>query len=483
MESYFWAHRSNEGQRKAMGTDSPTLEITVDSEVHLDADATPPRLLAALRRQLRRHDLQRLLAHDSSQAELFSLLSSDESSHRMPQALLTQLTDTCHRHGIPYAVSDQRSMVSCPAFRCSTEHPPARRAALHRLLLHDSGVLVAPGIEDRWALAAELLARRQQRTLILSEADALEGWHEALSSRLDLAPQEIAIAGPENAPGSRIVIAHYRRGTELLERRPESFGMIVFDQLQAVDPISLLRPVRISKARYLLGLSAATTRADELHGPLFLVCGGVVGELARPTEERAQKLAVRRRPTGFAFAYSGRDDYQALLAALAEAPERNAQIAEDVIHEASLGHPCLVLSERREHLQTLLALIEQAQPAAAITAQVRPTERAALVDQFERCKLRVLLSTSQIAVDAIRTPKIRRVFITFPFSFGKKLERLGEALLAPSPGKVDAIVFDYDDVAIGPLHNACDKRAQTLARLTKKADQSYKDWAQLKLDI
>lgn len=464
-------------------SDAQTLQIVVGAELELSLAQTPRKLLQALRRQLRTHDLGRLIAHDQSQRELLSLLATAEDRCRMPQALLAPLVDACRRYDIDYAVIDRRSMVSCPAIRARSPLSPLQQKALMRLLLRDSGVLVADSAQDRASLAAELMTRRQQRTLLLTTSDRLEGWSTALEESLATKPPALGTAAA-GQPSARVVLGDYHalRG-EVRDELSGRFGMVIFDAVESIDPLTLMRTVRAVDARYLLGLASSATREDGLQGALYLVLGGVAHELRSEGGVRALKLAYRRRPTTFEYAYGGREDYQAMLAALGTAEARNRQIVGDLLLEARAGHPCLVLSERREHLQRLQEGLPEEIASDFVTSQVRPADRAAIVAKLDSGEIRVLFATSQIAAESVRVTCARRLFITFPFSFGQKLERLTKALLDPSPGQEDAVVYDYDDLAISPLHRACDKRAKVIGRLQRAAEQRFMRWAQLPLEI
>jgi len=458
-----------------------TLQIVVGAELSLEQ--TPPRLLQALRRQLRRYDLGRLIAHDQSQREVLSLLATAKDHCRMPQALLAPLVDACRRYDIDYAVIDRRAMVACPALRSRLRLSPLQESALMRLLLRDSGVLVAEAPEDRSALAAELMTRRQQRTLLLTTHERVESWRATLEQALAAEPARLGSTAAAQ-PGARVILGDYQAlPTNVEGALTGRYGMVIFDAIESIDPLTLMRAVRGADARYLLGLASSSTREDGLQSPLYLVLGGVAHELRNESCVRALKLAYRRRPTTFSYAYHGREDYQAMLAALGNVETRNQQILSDLLLEARAGHPCLVLSERREHLRQLQDGLPADIPSDAVTSQVRPADRASIVSKLDSGEIRVLFATSQIAVESIHVTCARRLFITFPFSFGQKLERLTKALLEPSPGQEDAVVYDYDDLTIAPLHRACDKRAKVIARVQRAAEQHFMDWAQLPLEI
>ncbi len=472
-------------------TVAEALEILVDTEVQVPAADAPKKVVDALRRQLRQHDLPRLLRHDGSQRALLNLLQTHQGHHRLPQGLLNRVTQTLSRHGVPFAVVDRRAMVSCPAIRSRLTLGDEQQEALRRLLAGDSGVLVAGELDDRQAVAVELIARRQQRTLILvaprREADARQlagGWIEAIDRGLSLGRSQLGVVDNPELLGDqnedlRVVVASCATAARA-GSLGRAFGMVIFDGLHAVDPVTLMRAVRATDARYVLGLSAEARRSDSLGEPLFLALGGVVHQL-RAHVPRSPRLSYRPERTSFSYPYEGRSQYQALIATLAADRARNGQIAADVAREARAGQACLVLSERRDQLEALAELLPAELAVDRVSSAVGPSERKQVVDRFERGELSVLLATSQIALDLVRAPRVSRVFLAFPFSYARRLERLVALLRLPSADKALVALYDYDDLDVTPLHRAFEKRAKLLERLRRDAERDYLRWAQLDL--
>jgi superfamily II DNA or RNA helicase len=462
--------------------DAEALEIQVDTEVRVRTAPVPRKVLDALRRQLRQLDLAPGTGADR---RILSLMQTREGRLRMPQALLSRVTETCRRHGVPYSVIDRRAMVACPPMRSRVELDEDEREAIRRLLVRDSGVVVVPDEERQQAIASDFAARRQQRTLVAVESEeAVERWLEALRGGLDLPSRHVQ--GPaRGSPDAWVVVTTY---DELAELPPqalqEDYGMVVLAGLTAVDALTVMRTIRAAGARYLLGVASAPLRDDRLHNNLFAALGGIVHQLAPPAEDvPAIRLGCRFQVTAFEFPYEGRRQYQALLAALAADEARCQRIGRDVAAEASAGQPCLVLSERRDHLDRLAAALPASLAHETITSAIRPAERERILARFASGAVSVLLATSQIAAEGIASPAIQRVFLTFPFSYTRKLDRIVDALLQPSPDQQDAIVFDYDDAAVAPLHRAFEKRRQFLLQLQREHDRVVQEQRQLELPL
>ncbi len=465
--------------------DPERLEILVDTDVQVPSAGTPRRVMEAIRRHLRQHSAGSSTPGPAPAESPLALIHTREGQHRMPQGLLPTLTETCRRQGIAYTVVDRRAMVSCPALRSRLQLGEPEREALRRLLLRDSGVLIAGEPASRAAIAIELLARRQQRTLIVTAGPDVERWVSELREALGV-PAALCDTLRRATAETRVVVGGY---LGVLQLPPAAlrgeYGMVIFDRVDLIDALTLMKVVREVGARYLLGLAAAASRPDGLQGTVQLALGGVAHQL-RPAPAAtlaAARLACRFQPTTFAFAYEGRSQYQALVAALARDPERARLIAADIEREAAAGHACLVLSERRDHLEALAAQLPPSLPLEVLTSTVRPAERAQIIARFESGELVALLATSQIAAETLASPRVSRLFITFPFSYARKLEGAVRLLLQPHPGKLDGVLFDYDDAQLPPLHRAFEKRRVHLERLARDAEAAAAAAAQMTLPL
>lgn len=450
------------------------LRLVVDTEVRLPVTAAPRSVIEALRRELRQHGAERLPGLDGGPRARAGLLRAERGFYLLPQALLPRVVEVCRRHGLASEVVDRRTVALCAALRSRLPLTASQEAALRTLLLRDSAVIVVPDATDRLGLAAALIAKRQQRTTIITTSPLVA----ALRAQLERA------LGLEGAPSDEVVVYGYEEaaGVGAARLRTES-GLIVCDALQSVEAALLLRVLSQAGSRYLLGLATEHRRADGLEAPLFSAVGELVQELPPPSSPRGVVLHTRRRSSAFRYAYQGREHYQNLLAALAQDSARNQLIVDDVVEEVAAGRACVVLSERRDHLEQLR---ERLPPAIAglsetITSEVRPADRSAIVARFNRAELSVLLATGQIVSESLPVARGGALFVAFPFSYARKLERIVGALLQPSPNKSEVVVYDYDDVEVPPLHRACEKRLRVLTRLQRSAQREYLRWAQMDL--
>jgi len=471
--------------------DLEPIKIFIDADVRLPSEGTPRKVIESLRRHLKQYQYAMeeppTFSADICITNPFCLWQTSDGQHRMPQSLLPKLTETCRRHGVPFTVIDQRATVPCSPFRSRLRLDTEEQEVIRKLLLRDNGVVVVDKFERQLAIGAELISRRQQRTLVLSEAEQqIRDWHQGLERALSLASPDIAPLANANS-STKIAIGHYDEAMAFITQSstafPNDYGLIIFDGLSRYPSLGLMQVIRAMNARYLLGFTQSLQGSDEEQGPIFMVLGGMVHQLIASVDIPLLRLSSIYKETTFDFPYLGRHQYQALVAALAKDQKRAQLIAADIEHEARIGNSCLVLSERRDHLELLAAALSPDISTYTLTSEIRPGERSRMIGQFVEGKRLVLMATGQIAMEAISSPNFNRLFLTFPFSYSQKLFHIVQLLIHPIAGKRDALLYDYDDPGLAPLHRAFEKRRNFLTRLAREADQELARFAQLELPL
>jgi len=147
---------------------------------------------------------------------------------------------------------------------------------------------------------------------------------------------------------------------------------------------------------------------------------------------------------------------------LAADPERNALIVEDVIQAARAGRSPVVLTERREHLDTL---------AEALTSQVANVitlhgglgvkrrrdiaERLAAIPSQEE---RVLVATGRYLGEGFDDARLDTLFLALPISWRGTLAQYAWRLHRLDEGKTEVIVYDYADLGVTMLSRMHERR-------------------------
>ncbi|HQP31767.1 MAG TPA: helicase-related protein, partial [Deltaproteobacteria bacterium] len=151
---------------------------------------------------------------------------------------------------------------------------------------------------------------------------------------------------------------------------------------------------------------------------------------------------------------------------LTEDHNRNTLIVNDVIREArTAGGVCLVLSDRKNHVEALAGMLKRAGvPAEILHGGMSTKARKEVVAALKEGNARVLCATGQLIGEGFDCPALSTLFITTPIKFdGRLLQYLGR-ILRPDHEKDRARVYDYEDCCVGVLANAARARRRVYAK-------------------
>jgi len=149
--------------------------------------------------------------------------------------------------------------------------------------------------------------------------------------------------------------------------------------------------------------------------------------------------------------------------------KRTSIIVDDVLREAKDGHFGIVMSDRREHCEILYKQISAGWEKTGIaTGKYSKKYIQEQVAAFNEGRITTLVATSQLLSEGFDVPFLDRAFICMPFRAESKTEQLIGRIQRFFPGKTDSIVYDYDDVDIGVLHDQLVNKKQGRMRVYKR---------------
>ena len=208
-------------------------------------------------------------------------------------------------------------------------------------------------------------------------------------------------------------------------------------------------------ARHKYGLSATVHRADGMIQATFALLGDVVYTV--PDEAIADKvMQVGIKPVGTGIKISreclntdGTLNYTRLINYLCENASRNRLIAVDIM--AEWDKPCLILSDRLEHLETLMSLIPPTMRDKAVmisgkmTSKKEKAEREQALEDMRTGKKKYLFATYRLAKEGLDIPCLERLFLTTPQKdFAVITQSIGR-IARTHEGKADPICYDFVD--------------------------------------
>jgi superfamily II DNA or RNA helicase len=157
---------------------------------------------------------------------------------------------------------------------------------------------------------------------------------------------------------------------------------------------------------------------------------------------------------------------QLLYAELAADERRNHLILEDVRSALVAGRSPILLTERKDHLELLVAGLQSAaRHVIILRGGMTPTERraaAATLASIPDGESRLLIATGRYIGEGFDDARLDTLFLAMPISWKGTLVQYAGRLHRLHPGKTEVRIYDY-----------VDREVPMLARMFKKRLRGY----------
>ena len=385
----------------------------------------------------------------------------------LPRGCLEELLDLFKSLNVKVSLTDERFAGAPLEFEFHGTLRPEQQRAVAALLKPETGVLAASTAFGKTVVAAYLIAQRKVNTLVIvHRRQLLDQWVEALSQFLGLDTKEIGqIGGGKHKVTGKIDVAMvqslYQKGT--VNDMVSEYGHLIVDECHHISAVSFEQVVRQSKAKFVTGLSATVVRKDGHHPVIFMQCGPVryrVSDRAQ-AEQRPFDHKVVIRPTNFRMPPHLHDltmqPIQDVYAMLAADAERNRFIIDDVVAAVQAKRTPVVLTERREHLDTLAHLLSQHIQASRVFVMaggMGKKQRKQLLDNIASVsedEPRVILATGRYLGEGFNDERLDTLFLALPISWRGTLTQYAGRLHRLNATKKEVIIYDYVDSQVPVL--------------------------------
>jgi superfamily II DNA or RNA helicase len=310
-----------------------------------------------------------------------------------------------------------------------------------------------------------MIARRGFNTLVLvHRTELLKQWQARLRAFLGVDKDVLGtIGGGKAKPTGKIDIAVMQSLSRRGEVNPlvEEYGQVIVDECHHVGAASFDAILKRTKAKYLLGLTATPIRRDGQQPIIFMRCGPIRYSAATPPGA-PNDLEVVPRSRDARIDLPNETGIQEIFRHLANDRARTAAIAAEVRDAMSQGRKVLVLTERTEHLFSMMGELDGLQSAPFVLhGRMSRKQRSALVvalDALPPGAPRVLLATGRLVGEGFDHPPLDTLVLAMPISWKGTLQQYAGRLHRECAGKVDARIIDFVDTGHPALLRMWDKR-------------------------
>jgi superfamily II DNA or RNA helicase len=383
----------------------------------------------------------------------------------LPRGCLDAARDLLQDNGIRCELNDERyggdpvDVSFVGTLRLDQE------AAVSAMLNHDTGVLCAPTAFGKTVTAAAMIARRGVNTLVLvHRTELLKQWQERLQAFLGVGKGVVGtIGGGKAKPTGKIDIAVMQSLSRQGEVNPlvENYGHVIVDECHHVGAASFDAILKRTKAKFVLGLTATPIRRDGQQPIIFMQCGPIRYKAAKPAGA-PHDLEVVPRSRFARIELPLESGIQDVFRHLANDHARTEAIATEIKIAYGQGRKVLVLTERTDHLDAILAALVGQVPAPFVLHGRMPRkQRAALIadlDALPPDSPRILLATGKLVGEGFDHPPLDTLVLAMPVSWKGTLQQYAGRLHREHATKSDVRILDFVDTGHPALLRMWGKR-------------------------
>jgi superfamily II DNA or RNA helicase len=344
-----------------------------------------------------------------------------------------------------------------------------QEVAVTAMLQHDAGLLCAPTAFGKTVMAAAIIARRGVNTLVLvHRTELLKQWQERLQAFLGLgvgAGMGLVgtIGGGKAKPTGKIDIAVmqslYRHGEA--NALVENYGQVIVDECHHVGAVSFDAILKRTKSEFVLGLTATPIRRDGLQPIIFMQCGPTRHTAARPASA-PHDLQVLPKSRSARIDLPTTAGIQDVFRHIANDLARTEAIAAEITAAFEQGRKVLVLTERTEHLDAILAALAARVSAPFVLhgrmSKKQRAARTAELDALAPDAPRVLLATGKLVGEGFDHPPLDTLVLAMPVSWKGTLQQYAGRLHREHASKTSVRIIDFVDTGHPALLRMWDKR-------------------------
>jgi len=375
----------------------------------------------------------------------------------IPKGFIRKLLVYCIQNNIEYQLDDCRKLLLPANFSFHASLRQYQLPAVGAASKKDIGIIVAPPGSGKTVVGLKIITDKQQPALIIVHRNQLaDQWAERIEAFLGIPRQEIGRIGQGKAKiGKQITIAMIQSlGKELQKTEAEklvrSFGTIIVDECHHIAAETFKNAVSLFHSYYLYGLTATPFRKNSDNRLISVHLGEVISEMKSSDKGASEQPEIIIRNTILNVEFNAKTDrFETLSNILIHDSERNKLILKDIISRLSTGKRAVVLTERKEHIETLNQYLKQSFETVTLSGDDSETSRNAKWQILKAGNYQVLITTGQFFGEGSDLHNAQCLFLVYPFSFeGKLIQYIGRV----QRFEITPVIYDYRDIKIDYLN-------------------------------
>ena len=218
------------------------------------------------------------------------------------------------------------------------------------------------------------------------------------------------------------------------------------------------------RAKYVLGLTATPERQDGHQKIIFMAAGPIRHKVKSTTEDRFEQLVIVHQlydnAPGQLINSEGQPKISDAYRWIMENDERTERIINDVLACLEQSKHPIVLTERREHAETINAmLLDRGIDSVVLKGAMRASERKAVEEQLPTAQ--VVVATGKYVGEGFDLPRLDTLFLAMPIAWKGSLAQYAGRIHRESDGKDRVTIYDYVDCSLPMLQRMFNKREKS----------------------
>lgn len=473
-------NKFNQKEKSARISLKGSLTIILKEQIFISKTNLPKALVNFLRDNLNFLNAEYLIKKKMGLStygieRYFKLIHTNNANVAIPRGFLSKLTGFLDENGIKFELIDERIKLKPIKLESSVKLLDYQKEAVDNLLSSENGILVAPPGSGKTIIAIDLIAKLKQPALILvHKKQIFSQWLERIEHFLNIPKREIGqLISNKKKISSKITVAMVQTLNKRndLKDISDKVSVVIVDECHHM-PARMFRNV-ITKFNpyYLYGLTATPERKNNDEELIFIYLGEILHKIGKDFNKgeistygsKAQTILAKPkviiRETNLEIPFKVKtDNFQVLSKIIIFDSNRNSKIVNDIKEEISKRSRCLVLTERKEHVEVLSYYLKREYEIITLTGDLTDKQRREKVKQIKSGNFQVLLATGQLLGEGTDFSNLDCLFLVYPFAFsGKLTQYIGRIQHGLNRNR---LIYDYRDIKVKYLEKFFKKRSK-----------------------
>lgn len=450
------------------------LTITLQQNIRIQRDGLTTPLINFLKEELNFANSEFFIKKKSGKTTFgteryYKLIEETENEIIIPRGFIKKLLRFCKEQNLDFDFQDHRKQKEEVGFLFNATLRDHQDKVIDGISKKDFGVIVAPPGSGKTIMGLKIIADKKQSALIIvHRKQLLEQWQERVQAFIGIPKHDIGIIGQGKAKiGKQITIATIQSLPKQIEQIQNQFGTILVDECHHIPAETFRNTIEKLNTFYLYGLTATPFRKYNDDKLIFAFLGEIISEITSNEIESFKHAQIIVRNTKLDIPFNSKtDNFETLSKILIHDSERNKLILNDIKTELSKGMRIAIITERKEHIDTLYFFLKQSYEVITLSGDDSESNRKLKWQTLQQGNFQILITTGQYFGEGSDLSNISSLFLVYPFSFkGRLIQYIGRV----QRSEINPTIYDYRDIKIDYLNKLFLKRNTYYRQITRQA--------------